>query len=47
MTDQRLLRELHTHDGGKILFVVVDGLGGLDREPGGPTELEAAHRGDA
>lgn len=43
MTDQRLLRELHTRDGGKIMLVVVDGLGGLEREAGGPTELEAAH----
>ena len=42
MTDQRLLRDLHTRDGGTIVFVVADGLGGLAREPGGPTELEAA-----
>ena len=27
----------------KILLLVMDGLGGLPREPGGPTELEAAH----
>ena len=26
-----------------ILLLVMDGLGGLPREPGGPTELEAAH----
>lgn len=26
----------------RILFIVADGLGGLPREPGGPTELEAA-----
>ena len=28
--------------GGKVLLYVLDGLGGLPREPGGPTELEAA-----
>jgi len=27
----------------KIVLLVIDGLGGLGREPGGPTELEAAH----
>jgi len=27
---------------GKIVLVVLDGVGGLPREPGGPTELEAA-----
>ncbi len=30
-------------DGGKIVLAVMDGLGGLPMEPGGPTELEAAH----
>src|SRR5919199_5730419 len=28
----------------KIVLVVMDGLGGLPREPGGKTELESAHR---
>ena len=28
--------------GGRIVLVVMDGLGGLPSEPGGPTELEAA-----
>ena len=28
--------------GGKVLLYVLDGLGGLPRQPGGPTELEAA-----
>ena len=28
--------------GGKVLLYVLDGLGGLPRRPGGPTELEAA-----
>lgn len=34
-----LLREERT----KIVMLVMDGLGGLPVEPGGPTELEAAH----
>lgn len=34
-------KELH-QKGGKILLVVLDGVGGLPLEPGGPTELEAA-----
>ncbi|GAB4558010.1 MAG: 2,3-bisphosphoglycerate-independent phosphoglycerate mutase [Anaerolineae bacterium] len=29
-------------DGGKIVLAVMDGLGGMPIEPGGPTELEAA-----
>ncbi len=29
-------------DGGKIILAVLDGLGGMPIEPGGPTELEAA-----
>jgi len=36
-----ILQELH-QPGGKILLVVLDGVGGLPLEPGGPTELEAA-----
>ena len=28
--------------GGRIVLLVLDGLGGLPRQPGGPTELEAA-----
>lgn len=39
---QKLLRRLHEPEGGKIVVVVADGLGGLGREPGGPTELQAA-----
>jgi len=35
-------RELPTPPAGKIVLIVFDGLGGLPREPGGPTELEAA-----
>ncbi|GLV48363.1 putative 2,3-bisphosphoglycerate-independent phosphoglycerate mutase [Thermus sp. LT1-2-5] len=36
-----IFQELH-QPGGKILLVVLDGVGGLPLEPGGPTELEAA-----
>ncbi|GAA5334845.1 2,3-bisphosphoglycerate-independent phosphoglycerate mutase [Thermus hydrothermalis] len=36
-----VLKELH-QPGGKILLVVLDGVGGLPLELGGPTELEAA-----
>jgi len=44
MMDQfDLMRELHISGQAKILFLVMDGLGGLPLEPGGPTELEAAH----
>lgn len=38
-----LMRRLTLDKGGKILMLVMDGLGGLPREQGGPTELEAAH----
>ncbi|TBH20166.1 2,3-bisphosphoglycerate-independent phosphoglycerate mutase [Thermus thermamylovorans] len=37
-----VLRELHQKSEAKILLVVLDGVGGLPLEPGGPTELEAA-----
>ena len=37
-----LTRELHVRDGGKIVLVVADGLGGLPREQGSGTELETA-----
>ena len=36
------LAELKTANDRRILLLVMDGLGGLPREPGGPTELEAA-----
>lgn len=42
MHDFELMRELHVSGQGKILLLVMDGLGGLPLEPGGPTELEAA-----
>ena len=37
-----LIQSLKTDEGGKIVMVVSDGIGGLPLEPGGPTELEAA-----
>ncbi len=40
-TEFDLMRELH-QDGDKIVLLVLDGLGGLPLESGGPTELEAA-----
>ncbi len=36
------LKEIHKRTPSKILLVVLDGVGGLPREPGGPTELAAA-----
>jgi 2,3-bisphosphoglycerate-independent phosphoglycerate mutase len=36
------IRDQRRPDGESILLLVLDGLGGLPREPGGPTELEAA-----
>jgi 2,3-bisphosphoglycerate-independent phosphoglycerate mutase len=38
-----LMRELSMEAQGKIVMLIVDGMGGLPVEPGGPTELEAAH----
>ncbi|MBN1681600.1 MAG: 2,3-bisphosphoglycerate-independent phosphoglycerate mutase [Anaerolineae bacterium] len=43
MANFDLMRRLTLDKGGKILLLVMDGLGGLPREQGGPTELEAAH----
>ncbi|GAB4421372.1 MAG: 2,3-bisphosphoglycerate-independent phosphoglycerate mutase [Anaerolineae bacterium] len=43
MANFDLMRRLALEEGGKILLLVMDGLGGLPREAGGPTELEAAH----
>lgn len=40
-TEFDLMREYH-HSGGKIVLLVMDGLGGLPMQPGGKTELESA-----
>ena len=37
-----LMKELHIAGQTRIVMLVIDGLGGLPMEPGGPTELEAA-----
>ena len=42
MTDFEVLRALHVPSDTKIVHLVLDGLGGLPREPDGKTELEAA-----
>ena len=42
MPDFKLMRELRRKADGKIVLLVLDGLGGLPLKPGGPTELEAA-----
>ncbi len=39
-----LTRNLHAKEGGRIVMLVCDGLGGLPITPGCPTELEAAAR---
>lgn len=43
MADMAFLRELLVRNTNKIVMLVLDGLGGLPMEPGGPTALEAAH----
>ena len=43
MNNLSLMRELHQPADTKIVMLVIDGVGGLPRDPGGPTELEAAH----
>ena len=42
MADFNLIRSLKRDQGGKIMLLVMDGLGGAPISPGGPTELEAA-----
>ncbi len=42
MTDLGLMSTLTRSNNTKIVLLVMDGLGGLPREPGGSTELEAA-----
>lgn len=43
MANFHLTRQLTTAQGGKILLLVMDGLGGLPMTQDGLTELEAAH----
>jgi 2,3-bisphosphoglycerate-independent phosphoglycerate mutase len=42
MDKLKLINEMAVDNGSKIILLVMDGLGGLPLEPGGPTELEAA-----
>jgi 2,3-bisphosphoglycerate-independent phosphoglycerate mutase len=42
MTDLALMRNLTQTNTTKIVFLVMDGLGGLPKEPGGQTELETS-----
>lgn len=42
MADFKLIRRLVEQGESKLVLLVLDGLGGLSVEPGGPTELEAA-----
>ena len=42
MADFDVLRELVVPEQSKIVLLVMDGLGGVPREPNGPTELESA-----
>lgn len=43
MANFDLMRRLTVDEGGKIIMLVMDGLGGLPREQGGLTELETAN----
>ena len=42
MANFKLMKRLAEDSGGKIVLLVMDGLGGLPLEPGGKTELETA-----
>jgi 2,3-bisphosphoglycerate-independent phosphoglycerate mutase len=44
MSNFDLMRRLTVAEGGKIILLVMDGLGGLPREQGGLTELESARK---
>ena len=44
MANFELMRTLSQNAKTKIVLLVLDGLGGIPVEPGGPTELEAAQR---
>ena len=43
MHKHKLIQEMAVDNGSKIILLLLDGLGGLPLQPGGPTELEAAH----
>ncbi|GAB4542645.1 MAG: 2,3-bisphosphoglycerate-independent phosphoglycerate mutase [Anaerolineae bacterium] len=43
MNQLELMKELTIKNDTKIVLLVLDGVGGTPMEPGGPTELEAAH----
>jgi 2,3-bisphosphoglycerate-independent phosphoglycerate mutase len=43
MADLEFIRKLVIPADSKLVFAVMDGVGGLPMEKGGPTELEAAH----
>jgi len=43
MVDFSVIKQLYVTNDSKIVLLVMDGLGGLPVEEGGPTELEAAH----
>ncbi len=42
MANFQLMRELHQAGTSKIVLLILDGLGGMQMETGGPSELEAA-----
>lgn len=42
MSHQNILKDLAVKTGSKIVFIVLDGIGGLPSKPGGKTELETA-----
>ncbi|HFE63919.1 MAG TPA: phosphoglycerate mutase, partial [Caldithrix sp.] len=42
MMDEKIWKELLLKNDSKIVFLIMDGLGGLPRESGGKTELETA-----
>jgi 2,3-bisphosphoglycerate-independent phosphoglycerate mutase len=43
MDKLKVIQDMAVDNGSKIVLLVMDGLGGLPMEPGGQTELEAAH----
>ena len=43
MNKLKLIQDMAVDNGAKIILLLMDGLGGLPLEPGGRTELEAAH----